>query len=129
MFTVETWSDIAQFVVGGGLTVAATKLSVAYGNSIGALVWVVPFLTYVMVVALRYQGKSANFAAQLCFDGFGTTIINAFTSLLGGVFILTFPPNIALAVAASLASSLAIGYVYQWHMVPYMPSLSLMGSK
>ena len=110
--SVQMWADIAQFVVGGGLTVAATRLSQVYGPDIGALVWVVPILTYVSIVAQRYLKVPLRDQAQFCFASFGTTIINAFTGVIFGLLILALPANLPLAIIVSLISSLLIGYAY-----------------
>ena len=112
MVSVTLLADIAQFVGGGALTVAASKLSIAYGPSVGALAWVVPVLLYVSVAALRYQGQTREQLAKLCFDSFGTTVVNAMTGVLLGVLILVVPGPVAWALLTSLVLSIAIGYGY-----------------
>lgn len=68
--------DVAQFTLGGLLTVAASKLASVYGAKIGALVWTVPILLYVSLISLWVRGESKNVLANLCFYSFGTTLVN-----------------------------------------------------
>ena len=109
---IDTLAVFAQFVCGGLMTVAASKLSVAYGPSVGALVWVLPILLYVSAVTMRFQGHSRKLIAELCFDSFGTTIVNAFTGVILGLCVLMIPGNIWWAVLVSVIVSITMGFGY-----------------
>lgn len=109
---IDILADVAQFIVGGLMTLAASKLSVAYGPSTGALVWIFPILLYVSAVALSFQGHGRALIANLCFASFGTTIVNAFTGVILGMLVLFLPGNIIWAVLASIVTSVLIGYGY-----------------
>jgi hypothetical protein len=104
--------DILQFIAGGLMTFAASRLSITYGPSIGALVWLYPILLMVSVVSQWYKGESKTEVAQLCFDSFGTTIVNAIMGVLLGVLILVMPGSMWWAVIASIVVGLGVGYGY-----------------
>ncbi len=104
--------DILQFIAGGLLTLAASRLSIIYGPEIGALVWVYPILLMVSVVSQWHKGQSKREVAQLCFASFGTTLVNAVMGVMLGVLVLTMSGSIWWAVAASMAVGLFVGYGY-----------------
>lgn len=103
-------STIAEFVVGGGLTVLATWLSRTYGPKVGAIVWVYPTLLYVAVMSLSFRGLSSEQLATVCFSSFPTTMVNAVSILALGHFITAFPDHLAAAISLSMALCTAIGY-------------------
>lgn len=111
MITATT-ADFAQFMVGGFLTVAASKLSLLFGPEIGALAWTIPLLMIVSVVTLRYSGSSKRMVAKLCFSSFWTTLINAVAGVMLGLLILSVPGNIGWAVAISVLLNIAIAAGY-----------------
>ena len=111
MITATT-ADFAQFMVGGFLTVAASKLSLLFGPEIDALAWTIPLLMIVSVVTLRYSGSSKRMLANLCFSSFWTTLINAVAGVILGVLILSVPGNIGWAVAISVLLNIGIAAGY-----------------
>jgi hypothetical protein len=102
--------SLMQFVAGGALTVLATRLSAAYGPKVGALIWVYPLLLYVSAVGMAFQGGSAKSIAAFCYASFPTTIVNAFSALLLGWLVATFPGRMGVAVLLSLVISTVVGY-------------------
>lgn len=104
--------DILQFIAGGLLTLAASRLSIIYGPDVGALVWVYPILLMVSVVAQWHKGQSKREVAQLCFASFGTTLVNAVMGVLLGVLVLMMSGSIWWAVAVSIVVGLFVGYGY-----------------
>ena len=111
MITATT-ADIAQFLVGGFLTVAASKLSLLFGPQIGALAWTIPLLMIVSVVTLRYSGSSKRMVARLCFSSFWTTLINAVAGVILGLLILSVPGNIGWAVLVTILLNVAVSAGY-----------------
>lgn len=111
MITATT-ADIAQFLVGGFLTVAASKLSLLFGPQIGALAWTIPLLMIVSVVTLRYSGCSKRMVARLCFSSFWTTLINAVAGVILGLLILSVPGNIGWAVLVTILLNVAVSAGY-----------------
>lgn len=105
-------SQFAQFLVGGMLTLVASKLTEIYGADIGALVWLFPILMTVSVLGQWYRGVPKYKLAQLCFDSFGTTLVNAVVGVLIGFLILAMPGSIWWPVLVAIAMTLGIGYVY-----------------
>jgi hypothetical protein len=94
------------------LTLAASKLAEIYGADIGALVWLFPILMTVSVLGQWYRGVPKYKLAQLCFDSFGTTLVNAVVGVLIGFLILAMPGSIWWPVLVAIAMTLGIGYVY-----------------
>ena len=105
-------SQFAQFLVGGMLTLAASKLTEIYSADIGALVWLFPILLSVSVLGQWYRGVPKYKLAQLCFDSFGTSLVNAVVGVIIGFLILLMPGSVWWPVLIAIAMSLGIGYVY-----------------
>lgn len=105
-------SQFAQFLVGGMLTLAASKLSEIYGPKIGALVWLFPILMTVSILGQWYRGVPKYELAQLCFASFGTTLVNAVVGVLIGFLILFIPGSVWWPVLIAAALSVGIGFVY-----------------
>ncbi len=111
MITAKT-AEVIQFIVGGLLTVAASKLSVNFGPQVGALIWTIPLLMIVSVMTLRYSGNSKRMVAQLCFSSFWTTLINAIAGVILGVLVLTVPGDIGWAVGVSVIINIGVAFGY-----------------
>lgn len=105
-------SQFVQFLVGGILTLAASKLSEIYGPNIGALVWLFPILMTVSIIDQWYRGVPKYELAQLCFASFGTTLVNAVVGVLIGYLILSMPGSVWWPVLVAAALTLGIGIVY-----------------
>jgi len=106
-------SQFAQFLIGGMLTLAASKLTEIYGADIGALVWLFPILLAVSVLGQWYRGMPKYKLAQLCFDSFGTTLVNAIVGVLIGYLILSLSGSVWWPVLIAAVISLGIGAVYR----------------
>jgi len=102
---------VAQFVVGGGLTVLSTWLSETYGPSVGALIWVFPILLYVSVIDMAATGGSTQKMAAFCYASFPTTMVNAFSILILAWLVTAFPGKLWAAFAISITICISIGYV------------------
>ena len=105
-------SQFTEFLIGGLLTLAASKLSEIYGPNIGALVWLFPILMTVSILGQWYRGVPKYKLAQLCFDSFGTTLVNAIVGVLIGFLIVSLPGSIWWPVLIAALVSLVIGTVY-----------------
>lgn len=105
-------SQFVEFLVGGMLTLAASKLSEIYGPKIGSLVWLFPILMTVSVIGQWYRGVPKSKLAQFCFDRFGTTIVNAVVGVLIGFLILSMTGNVWWPVFIAIVIGLGIGVVY-----------------